>query len=113
MILNITRRASRPFRKNNLLILANVRDGVNHDRVPREKIELPIKRGNYGAPRSNEDNKEGNDQLIFKTKADSGIHAAPPLCLWTSMGMRTACPPAVGIHHAAFALNLEVCINFE
>ena len=113
LVLHITRRASRPLRKDNLLILANVRDGIDQDRVPREKIELPIKRGNHDAPRRNEDHGEGNDQLIFKTKADSGVHAELPLCLWTSMSMRTASPTAVGIHHAALALNLEVGINFE
>ena len=113
LILNIVRRPSWPLRKDDLLILANVRDGIDRNRVPREEIEFPVKRRDHDPPRSNEDKEESNDQLVFKAKTNSGVHSCTRVSYGELMRMGSTHPSTVWIHHATFALNLEVCINFE
>ena len=50
LILNILRRTPHPFGKHNLLVLTNIRDRINRDRVRRQNPATPIEGANLHAP---------------------------------------------------------------
>ncbi|OAV71556.1 hypothetical protein Barb4_00603 [Bacteroidales bacterium Barb4] len=53
LLLNVFGRATHPFRGNNLLIFADIRNGIYGDRVARQYPALPLKRRHRHAPHNN------------------------------------------------------------
>ena len=76
LVFDVLRRASHPLGKDNLLVLADVRYGIDWHRVAGENVGLPIERRYGHAPKHENDREENDDQLALQTEADQAIDRA-------------------------------------
>ena len=89
MILDVLRRSALPASEDDLLILSNVRDGVDGNRITRKSAERPLERSHHRSPRKRENDDEKDDDLPLETEPDEvieEIHRASPACSCPSWG---------------------------
>ena len=73
MIFDILRRAPHPLGENNLLVLADVGNRIDGNRIAWQEIRLPIKGSDGNSPEDENDGEEYDDQLVLETETDELI----------------------------------------
>jgi hypothetical protein len=82
LVFDVPRRSTRPLGEHDLLILADVRDGVHGDRITRQKPALERERGDIEAASDKHGRQQKGDQLVVDKPADQRIPAAA----WSMVG---------------------------
>jgi hypothetical protein len=92
LVLDVLRRTAGPLGEHDLLVLAEVRNGVHRHRVARHPIGVPVERRNRDARADDRQHQQGHDELLLEEKADHAVeqgtlsvaaHEPSPAC-WPS-----------------------------
>jgi hypothetical protein len=73
LVLHILRRAAHPFGEDDLLVFAQVGNGVHRDGPAFESGEAPVKRRDHHAPAEDEQHEEGDDEFLLQAEADEAV----------------------------------------
>ena len=88
LVLDVLGRAARPAREDDLLVLADVGDRVDRDRVAGEAADRPVEGRRPQAPADHEERDQDDDGRVLEAKTDparersagrfGGAHRRPP-----------------------------------
>ncbi len=70
LIFDILWRPSHPLGKDDLLVLADVGNRIDGNRIARQTADLPIEWGDDDAPSHDRDHEQKDDELVLKAKPD-------------------------------------------
>ena len=73
LVLDILRRAAHPLGEDDLLVLADIGNGVGGNRVARQGAEIPVKGRDHRSPDHDRDDDKRDNQLVFQAEADHAV----------------------------------------
>jgi len=73
LVFDVLRRTAGPVGEDELLVLADVRDGVDGDRIARDQLLFHLKGHDPIAPQQDEGENQEHNQLVLETETDDAV----------------------------------------
>ena len=105
LIVDVLRGTAHPLGEHDLLVLADVGDGVHRHGTPGQPAEVPVKRRDHQPPTDDDDHEQRDDQPVFQAEADDSVEDRGR----TVGGMRRLC--AIGIWVSAIGHHKRVPVT--
>ena len=73
LVFDVLRGAARPLGEHDLLVVAEIGDGIHRYGIARQQVEIPVKRGCSYAPPNQGKEKQKSNQFVVKKKVNDTV----------------------------------------